>query len=78
MIFEWGTISGDSWKQRVCGLKGRGPLKSKICVYFFLFLFILFFSSFLFVSLKLIILSFEPLRIEIDLMTYEIDIFYYS
>ena len=50
MIFEWGTTCGDSWKQRVCGLKDRGTLKSKLCVFFS--------SSFLFVSLQLIILSF--------------------
>ena len=56
MIFEWGTTSSDSWKQRVCGLKDRGTLKSKICVFFLSFLF--FSSSFLLVSLKLIILSF--------------------
>ena len=54
-----GTTSGDSWKQRLCGLKDRGTLKSKICVcvFFFVcvcvfvffcccFFFPLFFSSF--------------------------------
>ena len=57
MIFEWGTTCGDSWKQRVCGLKDRGTLKSKLCG-FLSFLFYFFSSSFLFVSLQLIILSF--------------------
>ena len=56
MIFEWGMTSGDS-RKRVCGLKDRGTLKSKICV-FFSFPFYFFSSSFLFVSLKLIILPF--------------------
>ena len=56
MIFGWETASGDSWKQRVCGLKDRRTLKSKLCVFFFSFLFFPLF--FLFVSVQLIILSF--------------------
>ena len=47
MIFEWGTTSGDSWKQRVCGLKDRGTLRPKLCVFFIVFFsFLLFFLLF--------------------------------
>ena len=53
MIVEWGTSSGDSWKQRVCEMNYRGTLKTKICVFLFSFLFF----PLLFISLKLIIIS---------------------
>ena len=58
MIFEWGTTSGDSWKQRVCGLKDRGTMK--ICVFFFFSFSLLFF--FLFFSLRFIEINYTIIR----------------
>ena len=61
MIFEWGTTSGDSWKQRVCGLKDRGTVK--ICVFFLFFFFFLFpFIFFLFFSLRFIEINYTIIR----------------
>ena len=54
MISEWGTMSGDSWKQRVCVLKDLGTLKTKIYIYIFVLFFPLFSLRFIEINYTII------------------------